>query len=207
VKRIENNAKNGNFRVTFDHVFTFIEVQMKSLKFLDHTIGKSTKLRVQRWRLDEWEHDTSAWYYSSSIGSVRGSESPEIQYKVIKNDGWFGVHEDVQDSLEVFPEDLLGIPPTRQVEFQIDLVPGAAPVARAPYRLAPSEMKEFLNQLKELYDKGFIRPSSSPWGALFLFVKKKDGSFWMCIDYPKLNKLTEKNRYLLPRIHDLFDQL
>ncbi|GKC79323.1 putative reverse transcriptase domain-containing protein [Tanacetum coccineum] len=82
----------------------------------------------------------------------------------------------VQDFLKVFPEDLSGIPPTRQVEFQIDLVPGAASVARAPYRLAPSEMKELSDQLKELSDKGFIRPSSSPWGAPVLFVKNKDGS-------------------------------
>ncbi|GJS90878.1 putative nucleotidyltransferase, ribonuclease H [Tanacetum coccineum] len=104
-------------------------------------------------------------------------------------------------------EDLPGLPPTRQVEFQIDLVPGAAPVARAPYRLAPSEMKELSEQLKELSDKGFIRPSSSPWGAPVLFVKKKDGSFRMCIDYRELNKLTVKNRYPLPRIDDLFDQL
>ncbi|GJW55198.1 putative reverse transcriptase domain-containing protein [Tanacetum coccineum] len=107
----------------------------------------------------------------------------------------------------VFPEDLPGLPPTRQVEFQIDLIPSAAPVARAPYRLAPSEMKELSEQLKELSDKGFIRPSSSPWGAPVLFVKKKDGSFRMCIDYRELNKLTVKNRYPLPRIDDLFDQL
>ncbi|GJU81960.1 putative reverse transcriptase domain-containing protein [Tanacetum coccineum] len=113
----------------------------------------------------------------------------------------------VRDFPEVFPEDLSGLPPTRQVEFQIDLVPGVAPVARAPYRLAPSEMKELSEQLKELSDKGFIRPSSSPWGAPVLFVKKKDGSFWMCIDYRELNKLTVKNRYPLPRIDDLFDQL
>ncbi|GJR83648.1 putative reverse transcriptase domain-containing protein [Tanacetum coccineum] len=113
----------------------------------------------------------------------------------------------VQDFPEVFPEDLPGLPPTRQVEFQIDLVSGAAPVARAPYRLAPSEMKELSEQLKELSDKGFIRPSSSPWGAPVLFVKKKDGSFRMCIDYRELNKLTVKNRYPLPRIDDLFDQL
>ncbi|GJX91353.1 hypothetical protein Tco_0344679 [Tanacetum coccineum] len=86
-------------------------------------------------------------------------------------------------------------------------IPGAAPVARAPYRLAPSEMKELSKQLKELSDKGFIRPSSSPWGAPVLFVKKKDGSFQMCIDYQVLNKLTVKNRYPLPRIDDLFDQL
>ncbi|GJR15871.1 putative reverse transcriptase domain-containing protein [Tanacetum coccineum] len=113
----------------------------------------------------------------------------------------------VQNFPEVFPEDLPGLPPTRQVEFQIDLVPGAAPVARAPYRLAPSELKELSEQLKELSDKGFIRPSSSPWGAPVLFVKKKDGSFRMCIDYRELNKLTVKNRYPLPRIDDLFDQL
>ncbi|GJZ57091.1 putative reverse transcriptase domain-containing protein [Tanacetum coccineum] len=113
----------------------------------------------------------------------------------------------VQDFPEVFPEDLSGLPPTRKVEFQMDLVPGAAPVARAPYRLAPSEIKELSEQLKELSDKGFIRPSSSPWGAPVLFVKKKDGSFRMCIDYRELNKLTMKNRYPLPRIDDLFDQL
>nr|GEU65670.1 putative reverse transcriptase domain-containing protein [Tanacetum cinerariifolium] len=96
----------------------------------------------------------------------------------------------VREFLEVFPEDLSGIPPTRQVEFRIDLVPGAAPVARAPYRLSPSEMKELADQLQELTDKGFIRPSSSPWGAPVLFVKKKDGPFQMCIDYRELNKLT-----------------
>ncbi|GJX44039.1 putative reverse transcriptase domain-containing protein [Tanacetum coccineum] len=113
----------------------------------------------------------------------------------------------VREFPEVFPEDLPGLPPTRQVEFQIDLVPGAAPVARAPYRLAPAEMQELSAQLQELSDKGFIRPSSSPWGAPVLFVKKKDGSFRMCIDYRELNKLTVKNRYPLPRIDDLFDQL
>ncbi|GJZ90607.1 putative reverse transcriptase domain-containing protein [Tanacetum coccineum] len=109
----------------------------------------------------------------------------------------------VRDFPDVFPEDLSGLPLTRQVEFQIDLIPGVAPVARAPYRLAPSEMKELSEQLKELSDKGFIRPSSSPWGAPVLFVKKKDRSFRMCIDYRELNKLTVKNRYPLPRINDL----
>nr|GFA49472.1 putative reverse transcriptase domain-containing protein [Tanacetum cinerariifolium] len=83
----------------------------------------------------------------------------------------------VQDFPEVFPEDLPGLPLTRQVVFQIDLIPGAAPVARAPYRLAPPEMKELSEQLKELSDKGFIRPSSSPCGAPVLFVKKKGGSY------------------------------
>ncbi|GJV40096.1 putative reverse transcriptase domain-containing protein [Tanacetum coccineum] len=98
---------------------------------------------------------------------------------------------------EVFPDELPGLPPPRQVEFRIELVPSAAPVARAPYRLAPSELKELSDQLKELLEKGFIRLSSSPRGALVLFVKKKDGSFRMCIDYRELNKLTVNIRYHL----------
>ncbi|GJU96513.1 putative reverse transcriptase domain-containing protein [Tanacetum coccineum] len=114
---------------------------------------------------------------------------------------------EVWRGLTVFPEDLPGLSPTRQVEFHIELIPGAAPIARAPYHLAPAEMKELAEQLKELSDKGFIRPSSSSWGAPILFVKKKDGSFRMCIDYRELNKLTVKNCYPLPRIDDLFDQL
>nr|GEU65817.1 putative reverse transcriptase domain-containing protein [Tanacetum cinerariifolium] len=107
----------------------------------------------------------------------------------------------------VFPEDLSGLPTSREVEFHIDLIPGAMPVAKSPYRLVPTEMQELSNQLKELQEKGFIRPSSSPWGAPVLFVKKKDGLFRMCIDYRELNKLTIKKRYPLPMIDDLFDQL
>ncbi|KAI3797626.1 hypothetical protein L1987_32886 [Smallanthus sonchifolius] len=113
----------------------------------------------------------------------------------------------VRNYPDVFPEDLPGLPPVRQIEFQIDLIPGAAPVAKSPYRLAPSEMQELSSQLQELLEKGFIRPSFSPWGAPVLFVKKKDGSFRMCFDYRELNKLTIKNRYPLPRIDDLFEQL
>ncbi|GJY99899.1 putative reverse transcriptase domain-containing protein [Tanacetum coccineum] len=113
----------------------------------------------------------------------------------------------VRDFPEVFPDDLSGLPPIWEIEFRIELIPGATPVAKSPYRLAPSELEELSGQLKELQDKGFIRPSSSPWGAPILFVKKKDGSFRMCIDYRELNKLTIKNRYPLPRIDDLFDQL
>ncbi|GJQ98411.1 putative reverse transcriptase domain-containing protein [Tanacetum coccineum] len=113
----------------------------------------------------------------------------------------------VREFEDVFPEDLSGLPPQRQVEFCIDLVPGVTPVAKSPYRLAPLEMQELSRQLQELQDKGFIRPSHSPWGAPVLFVKKKDGSLRMCIDYRELNKLTIKNRYPLLRIDDLFDQL
>nr|GFB49951.1 retrotransposon protein, putative, Ty3-gypsy subclass [Tanacetum cinerariifolium] len=107
----------------------------------------------------------------------------------------------------VFPEDLSGLPPARPVEFQIDLIPGAASVARAPYRLALCEIKELSEQLQELFNKGFIRPSSLPWGAPVLFANKKDGSFRICIDYRELNKLTVKNHYPLSRINDLFDHL
>ncbi|GJR58584.1 putative reverse transcriptase domain-containing protein [Tanacetum coccineum] len=113
----------------------------------------------------------------------------------------------VRDFTDVFPEDLLGLPPQRQVEFRIDLVLGATPVAKSPYHLAPSKMQELSGQLQDLQDKGFIRPSHSPWGAPVLFIKKKDGSFRMCIDYRELNKLTIKNRYPFSRIDDLFDQL
>ncbi|GKF03575.1 hypothetical protein Tco_0030498, partial [Tanacetum coccineum] len=98
---------------------------------------------------------------------------------------------------------LPGLPRTRHVEFQIDLVPGAAPVARSPYRLAPAELQELSTQLQELSDKGFIRPGSSPWGAPILFVKKKDGSFRMCIDYRKPNIYLTVKTYLLRELYDL----
>nr|GEX32819.1 putative reverse transcriptase domain-containing protein [Tanacetum cinerariifolium] len=113
----------------------------------------------------------------------------------------------VKEFPKVFSKNLPGLPSVRQVEFQIDLTLGAALVARAPYRLGPLEMQELSNQLQELAGRGFIRPSTSPWGAPVLFVKKKEGSFRMCIDYREPNKLTVKNRYPLPRIDDLFDQL
>ncbi|KAL8119581.1 hypothetical protein AgCh_016907 [Apium graveolens] len=108
---------------------------------------------------------------------------------------------------DVFPDELPGLPPDREIEFVIDLAPGTEPVSKAPYRMAPVEMKELAKQLQELLEKGVIRPSISPWGAPVLFVKKKDGSMRLCIDYRELNKLTIKNKYPLPRIDDLFDQL
>ncbi|GJX55989.1 putative reverse transcriptase domain-containing protein [Tanacetum coccineum] len=106
----------------------------------------------------------------------------------------------VREFLEVFPEDLPGLPPVRQVEFQIDLIPGTTPVARAPYRLAPSEMQELSNQLQELSDRGFIRPSTSPWGAPILFVKKKDGSFRMCSSV--YSKIDLRSSYHQLRVRD-----
>jgi len=113
----------------------------------------------------------------------------------------------VNEFVDVFPEELPGIPPEREIEFGIDLLPDTQPISIPPYRMAPAELKELKEQLKDLLEKGFIRPSISPWGAPVLFVRKKDGSLRMCIDYRQLNKMTVKNRYPLPRIDDLFDQL
>ena len=100
-----------------------------------------------------------------------------------------------------------GLPSVREIDFAIELLPGTVHISQAPYRMAPAELKELKTQLQELVDKGFIRPSMSPWGALVLFVKKKDGTMRLCVDYRKLNKATVKNKYPLPRIDDLFDQL
>ncbi|XP_075489604.1 uncharacterized protein LOC142528439 [Primulina tabacum] len=106
---------------------------------------------------------------------------------------------------DVFPEELPGAIPDREVEFEINLVPGAAPISKAPYRIAPAELKELKEQLQELLNKKQIRPSVCPWGAQVLYVKKKDGSMRLCIDYRELNKITIRNKYPLPRIDDLFD--
>ena len=108
---------------------------------------------------------------------------------------------------DVFPEDLTSLPPHREIEFSIELVPGTAPIFMSPYRFAPAKLHELKIQLQEILDKGFIRPSSLPWGDPTLFVKKKDGSLRLCIDYRKLNRVTIKNKYPLPRIDDLFDRL
>ncbi|KAM2294350.1 hypothetical protein ACFX1S_034260 [Malus domestica] len=108
---------------------------------------------------------------------------------------------------DVFPDDLPGLPPNRDVEFSIDLLPGTDLISLTPYRMAPAELRELKIQLQELIDKGFIQPSTSPWGALVLFVRKKDGTLRLCIDYRQLIRVTIKNRYPLPRIDDLFDQL
>ena len=106
---------------------------------------------------------------------------------------------------DVFPDEVPGLPPSRDVDFTIDLIPGAGPVSMAPYRMAPVELAELKKQIVDLLEKKFIRPSAAPWGALVLLVKKKDGSSRLYIDYKQLNKLTIKNRYPLPRIDDLLD--
>ncbi|RHN78855.1 putative nucleotidyltransferase, Ribonuclease H [Medicago truncatula] len=113
----------------------------------------------------------------------------------------------VSEFPEVFPDEISDVPPEREVEFSIDLVPGTKPVSMAPYRMSASELSELKKQLEDLLEKKFVRPSVSPWGAPVLLVKKKDGSMRLCIDYRQLNKVTIKNRYPLPRIDDLMDQL
>ncbi|CAA7059450.1 unnamed protein product [Microthlaspi erraticum] len=114
--------------------------------------------------------------------------------------------EVVQDFEDVF-QSLKGLPPSRSDPFTIELEPGTAPISKTPYRMAPAELAELKKQIEDLLSKGFIRPSVSPWGAPVLFVKKKDGSFRLCIDYRGLNRVTVKNRYPLPRIDELLDQL
>jgi hypothetical protein len=113
----------------------------------------------------------------------------------------------VRDFPDVFPEELPRMPLDREVEFVIDLLPGTTPVSKRPYKMSVEELKELKKKLTELEEAGYIHSSSSPWGASVLFVQKKDGSQRTCVDYRSLNDVTVKNKYLLPRIEDLFDQM
>ena len=113
----------------------------------------------------------------------------------------------LQEFKDVFPDELSELPPKREFDFSIDLMPGTEPQSKVPYRMTTTEMYELKVQLQELLDKGFIHPSVSPWGAPVIFVKKKDGTLRLCIDYRMLNKVTIKNRYPLPQIDELFDQM
>jgi hypothetical protein len=108
---------------------------------------------------------------------------------------------------DVFLDELSGMPPDRDIEFAIELQPGTAPISKRPHRMPQAELAELKKQLQELLDKGFIRPSTSPWGCLAFFVKKNDESLRLCVDYRPLNAVTIKNKYPLPRIDVLFDQL
>jgi hypothetical protein len=108
---------------------------------------------------------------------------------------------------DVFPEELPGMPPDRDIEFIIELIPGTAPIAQRPYRINPQELEELKKQLADMLSKGLICPSASPWGSPVLFVDKRDGTIRLCVDYHKLNEVTIKNKYPLPKIEDLFDQL
>jgi hypothetical protein len=113
----------------------------------------------------------------------------------------------VNEFPDVSPKELLGMPPYRDIEFVIELKPGTTPIYKTPYRVATPELAELKEHIKELLEKGFIHPSSSPWGAPVIFVPKKDGTQMFFVDYHALNEVTIKNKYPLPRIDDLFDQL
>ncbi|GJY63981.1 reverse transcriptase domain-containing protein [Tanacetum coccineum] len=192
LKSVGDAKDLGTWRRIVELGFRVQEALMLSLEWIGwHTIELSSIVmrRLSVFQGERPEKDLR------SLVCIKADEKKLDDIRVVRN------------FPEVFPDDLLGLPLVREIEFHIDLIPGASPVVRSPYRLAPLEMLELSNQLKELQEKGFIRPSHSPWGAPVLFVKKKDGSIRMCIDYRELNKLTIKNRYPLPRIDDLFDQL
>ncbi|TYK04093.1 ty3-gypsy retrotransposon protein [Cucumis melo var. makuwa] len=134
----------------------------------------------------------------SILGSVVDTREPEVS---------LSFEPVVREYPDVFPDELPGLPPSREIDFAIELEQNTVPISKAPYRMTPAELKELKVQLQKLLDNGFIRPSVSPWGAPVLFVKKKDGLMRLCIDYRELNKVIVRNYYPLPRIDDLFDQL
>jgi hypothetical protein len=132
------------------------------------------------------------------IFAAHMEETPKVKVSNIED---YAVLKEFEDVFKEIPR----VPPKRDIDFSIDLMPGAAPVSKTPYRTSTPELKELQMQLEELLKKGYIRPNVSPWGALVLFVKKKDGTLRLCIDFRQLNKVTVKNKYPLPRIDDLFD--
>ena len=167
---------------------------------LTYPWGKTIIFFGERYKLYPTSYATKKEqrYYVGWLSSIVGDETSLLTPQNVPV---------VKKFVDVFPENLLGLPPHWEIEFSIDLVPGTAPISIAPYRLAPAELKELKIQLEDLLAKGFVRPSSSSWGAPVLFAKKADGSLRLCIDYRQLNRVTIKNKYPLPRIDDLFDQL
>nr|CAE02079.2 OSJNBa0074B10.7 [Oryza sativa Japonica Group] len=149
-----------------------------------------------------------------TVTLYRGPEQPVVFFAPPTSVGSSELHQIglseipiVSEFGDVFPDELPGMPPKREIEFRIDLAPGTTPLYRRPYRMAANELPEVKKQLEELKEKGYIRPSTSPWGAPVIFVEKKDKTKRMCVDYRALNEVTIKNKYPLPRIDDLFDQL
>ncbi|GJV77869.1 putative reverse transcriptase domain-containing protein, partial [Tanacetum coccineum] len=166
-----------------------------------------TRLRAQRLKIEGHVFDIDLIPFGhGSFDMIIGERPDEKARLLMSAKASDKIQEEivvVRDFPEVFPDDLSRLPPIREITFQIELILGATPVAKSSYRLTLLNWRSFLTT-QELQDKGFIRLSSSPWGAPVLFVMKKDGSFRMCIDYRELNKLTVKNRYPLLRIDDLF---
>jgi hypothetical protein len=129
----------------------------------------------------------------SKVNQLDASEGPKVPM--------------VSEFPDVFPEELPGMPPNRDIEFVIELMPSTAPIYKSPYRMATPELVELKEHIRELLEKGFIHPISSPWGAHVIFISKKDGTQRLCMNYRALNVVTVKNKYLLPMIDDMFDQL
>nr|GFB85724.1 putative reverse transcriptase domain-containing protein [Tanacetum cinerariifolium] len=221
--RIAQRPPEYDFRLTKKErlyaKFSKCEYWLKEVKFLGHVVNRDGSFDVivgMGWLS---YHRAIIVYYEKIIriplpnGEIlevqgeRPEKNPRTLSCIKADEKELDDIRIVRDFPEVFLNDLTGLPPMREIEFRIDLIPGVFLVVKSPYRLAPPKMLELSNQLKELQEKGFIRPSQLPWGAPMLFVKKKDGALRMCIDYRELNKLTIKNRYPLPRIDDLFDQL
>ncbi|XP_052732432.1 uncharacterized protein LOC128196232 [Vigna angularis] len=178
-----------------------IDCGKKELVFLDE--GEE-ELSVTLGQLKE---DIVEGAYCFLIMTHSDEEMEGVKWGRSSQDEPYGGRSVIEEFPEVFPDEIPRLPPVREVEFTIDLVTTAAPISVQPYRMSPAELVELKKQIEELMDKQFIRPSVSPWGAPVLLVKKKDGSSRLCIDYRQLNKLTIKNKYPLPRIDDLLDQL
>ena len=135
--------------------------------------------------------------YSIQVTNVAiKGDKPKLEYFVV-----------LRDFRDMFVDEILELPPRREIDFSIDLLPGSAPISKSPYRMSLPELTKLKINLQELLDKEYMRPSVSPWGAPVLFVKKNNGTLRLCIDHRKLNKMTIKNKYPLPRINDLFDQV
>nr|GEX45654.1 putative reverse transcriptase domain-containing protein [Tanacetum cinerariifolium] len=193
-----DQAANSNIPPTLLNFTLSISMPVKGLALTKHraTIVYHSK-SVIFGDLDK----PNFFYQDSQLGLLASimdtsSDGPSLETHLV-----------VRDFSNVFSEELSGIPHKREVKFGIELVLGTQPISKALYRMAPVELKELKEQLQGLLDLGFIRPSVSPWGAPILFVKKKDGSMRLCIDYRELNRVTIRHRYPLPRIDDLFDQL
>ena len=180
---IDCRAKEVIFMPPNEQSFKFKGVESRSTPRIISTL-KERKIIGHR-----------AWALLASVMDTRKGTSSTMNVPI------------VQEFKDVFPKELSGLPPVRDMEFAIELEPCTAPISKAPYRRTHAELKELKEQLQDLLDRGSIRPSVSPWGAPVLFVNKKDGALRLYIDYRELNKVTIKNKYPLPRIDDLFDQL
>jgi hypothetical protein len=201
---IQIDSAGGRIRV--DSIYLNVCVEIRGIAFPANLIVMGTQgidvILGMNW-LDKYQAVISCDKRTIKLVSPLGEEmavdsSQTDPIEIIKV---------VSEFPDVFPKDLPGMPPERKVEFVIELLPSTAPIFKRAYRVSRPELVELKKQIDELSEKGYIRPSTSPWAALVLFVEKKDGTKRMCIDYRALNEVTIKNKYPLPRIEDLFDQL